>query len=56
MLDLYIRDIESSINDEGQEVLESGYYEWKIDNWNDNEFSSTFELCGYKWYFLLHIL
>ncbi|OUM59887.1 hypothetical protein PIROE2DRAFT_14472, partial [Piromyces sp. E2] len=43
--DLYIRDIENTIDDEGQKVLESGYYEWVIDNWNDKQFSSNFELC-----------
>ncbi|ORX75576.1 hypothetical protein BCR32DRAFT_271830, partial [Anaeromyces robustus] len=49
--DEYINEIKKLINDDNCEVLNSGYYEYPILNWNNtfNSESPEFNLCGYKW-------
>lgn len=52
ILEQYIEELKSLINNEGHEVVNEGYYEWKIEDWNSlqiEEFSDEFEINNNKW-------
>jgi len=47
-----INKIESLIQNEGLEILNEGYYEWKIKNWkqlSDKKCSPEFTIGNYNW-------
>ncbi|ORX81441.1 hypothetical protein BCR32DRAFT_268290 [Anaeromyces robustus] len=50
--DEYINRLKNLIKDNNEEILDEGFYEWKIYNWSDLkifEASPTFDMGGYTW-------
>lgn len=44
--------IKKLIDNEDNEVLDEGYYEWKIEDWNSiptYQYSPVFDVANYKW-------
>ncbi|OUM59886.1 hypothetical protein PIROE2DRAFT_14471 [Piromyces sp. E2] len=48
----YLEELKNFINDNGNEIINDGYYEWNIDEWNklqNNNLSEEFEIGNHKW-------